>query len=117
MEDITWPLMCEAAARCGSSARPSNICIAKGLTPAKTKAHFALMKTPTKSIMLAAAAIAGLMTGCATQKKECPVGKGCAVKKGEKASCGAKADCSSKHTCRGQGNCGAKSACNAKKSS
>lgn len=75
------------------------------------------MKTPTKSIMLAAAAIAGLMTGCATQKKECPAGKSCPVKKGEKAKCGSKADCSSKHTCRGNGNCGAKSACNARKSS
>jgi hypothetical protein len=74
------------------------------------------MKTPTKSIMLAAAAIAGLMTGCATQKKECTTGS-CGVKKGEKAKCGTKADCSSKHTCRGKGNCGAKGACNTKKPS
>jgi hypothetical protein len=69
------------------------------------------MKTETKSIMLAAAAIAGLLTGCATheQKKEC---KSCDVSaKGHKASCGTKADCSSKHTCRGKGNCGAKGNC------
>ena len=74
------------------------------------------MKTEAKSIMLAAAAIAGLLTGCATheQKKEC---KTCDVStKGHKASCGAKADCSAKHSCRGNGSCGAKGNCAAKKS-
>lgn len=70
------------------------------------------MKTETKSIMLAAAAIAGLLTGCATkeQKKEC-----CGVTKGEKAHGSSKADCGAKHSCRGSGNCGAKGNCSAKK--
>jgi hypothetical protein len=78
------------------------------------KGRLRAMKTETKSIMLAAAAIAGLLTGCATheQKKQCTT---CDVSsaKGHKASCGTKADCSSKHTCRGKGNCGGKGGCGA----
>jgi hypothetical protein len=66
--------------------------------------------------MLAAAAIAGLLTGCATheQKKECKACDATSVK-GHKASCGTKADCSSKHTCRGKGNCGGRNGCGAKR--
>jgi hypothetical protein len=86
------------------------------LTPIQKRADLRAMKTETKTIMLAAAAIAGLLTGCATreQKKEC---KTCDVSsvKGHKASCGTKADCSSKHTCRGKGNCGGRNGCGAKR--
>lgn len=65
------------------------------------------MKTQTTSLMLAAAAIAGLLTGCATPKKEechnCPATK---TQKG-------KADCSAKHSCQGKNGCSAKGSCGA----
>lgn len=53
------------------------------------------------------AAIAGLVTGCASApKKEC---KGCHVSgKSDKVSCGTKASCTSKSACSGKGNCGTK---------
>lgn len=65
------------------------------------------MKTETKSLMLAAAAMAGLLTGCATQKKECPT---CGATKTEKA----KADCGAKHGCQGKNSCGGKNGCGSK---
>jgi len=53
------------------------------------------------------AAMAGLVTGCASApKKEC---KGCnASSKSDKGSCGAKSSCTSKSTCKSKGNCAAK---------
>jgi predicted component of type VI protein secretion system len=65
------------------------------------------MKMTPQSI-LAAAALAGLLTGCSTApKKECK-GASCKMCAGEKSNCGAKGNCTSKATCRAKGNCSAK---------
>lgn len=55
-----------------------------------------------------AAAMAGLVTGCASApKKECK--HGCQVSgKSDKVSCGTKASCTSRSTCSAKGNCGTK---------
>lgn len=58
------------------------------------------MKTSSKHL-LAVAAIAGLVTGCATK----PTPGTCAGKPG--ANCSAKSGCSAKGNCSGKGSCGA----------
>jgi hypothetical protein len=69
------------------------------------------MKSPAKAFLLAAAAMTGLLTGCATApKKECHQ---CQMKS-DKSNCGTKANCSSKSTCRAGGNCAARSGCKGK---
>jgi len=64
------------------------------------------MRTEAKAFIIIAA-MAGLVTGCATApKKEC---KRCEMNsKSGKDSCGAKSSCTSKATCRAKGNCDAK---------
>lgn len=65
------------------------------------------MRTEAKAIIIVAA-MAGLMTGCASPApKEC---KGCCMKgtTSDKVSCGTKSGCSSKNGCRAKGNCGTK---------
>lgn len=64
------------------------------------------MKFQTRTVIIVAA-MAGLMTGCASPApKEC---KRCVLGgKSDKVSCGTKSACSSKSSCRANGNCGTK---------
>jgi hypothetical protein len=68
-----------------------------------------LMKIRPKSVLFAAA-LTGLLAGCASQsnnKMECKKPLSTDMK-GDKDSCGTKGNCTSKATCRSKGNCNTK---------